>query len=325
MPAISRTAAYVAAGRAVGAREPDPDVCNPDYLAERLLGDPARFDLDLPVMHALAQSYDEAMRDIEVASIVRAMIVRTRFVDAALERAVAAGASQILVLGAGFDSHAYRFNPLLEKLRVFEVDRLATLAFKKERVKEVLGAPPRNLSYVAVDFENENVRGVLSRHGYDFSQRSFVIMEGVTMYLDEATVRDTLMLVASHKPGSSVCFDFVSSVLVESLRNVDAERLPLAARAFFQRFLHLIRDEPWRFGFPYKKDREYIEAFGFEVPEILTIGGPVSAKRYLTRADRSEVGGEALQRVPRPQTEAARERAEHMAYRITEAIVAVRH
>lgn len=38
---ISRTAIYVAAGRALGAREPDPAARNPDYLAEKLLGEPS--------------------------------------------------------------------------------------------------------------------------------------------------------------------------------------------------------------------------------------------------------------------------------------------
>lgn len=325
MSAVSRTAAYVAAGRAIGAREPDPDVNNPDYLAERLIGDPGNFDLDLPVMHALALSYDEAMQDIEIAGTVRAMIVRTRFIDEALERAVTAGAGQILILGAGFDSHAYRCQPLLRNLRVFEVDRPETQAYKKERVKAVVGAPPDNLSYVAIDFEHQSLREVLVANGYDFSRRSLVVMEGVTMYLDEPALREILQQIASHPAGSSVVFDFVSSVLIASMQGIDVAKLPPAARKFVERFLHLIRDEPWRFGFPYRGERDYLEAFGFDVPEILVIGGEDSARRYLTRADGSQVGGETMKRVPVPQTEAVREQAAMHAYRITEAFVASRH
>ena len=63
---ISRTSIYVAAGRAVGAREPDPSAKNPDYLAEKLLGDPSKLELDHPAVRALSLSYDEAMRDVEV-------------------------------------------------------------------------------------------------------------------------------------------------------------------------------------------------------------------------------------------------------------------
>jgi hypothetical protein len=49
----SRTAVWVAASRASGAREPDPDVRNPDFLAERLLGDPSAYDADIPLVPAL--------------------------------------------------------------------------------------------------------------------------------------------------------------------------------------------------------------------------------------------------------------------------------
>jgi len=123
---ISRTSIFVAAGRAVGAREPDPSVRNPDYLAEKLLGDASTLDVDHPAVRALSLSYDEAMKDVEVVNNVRMMTIRTRFIDDALERAIAGGATQVVILGAGFDSHAYRCQTLLERVTVFEVDRPPT-------------------------------------------------------------------------------------------------------------------------------------------------------------------------------------------------------
>ena len=64
--------------------------------------------MDHPAVRALSLSYDEAMSDVEVVINVRMMTVRTRFIDEALERAIANGATQVVILGAGFDSHAYR-------------------------------------------------------------------------------------------------------------------------------------------------------------------------------------------------------------------------
>ena len=322
---ISRTAAYVAAARALGAREPDVAARNPDYLAERLLGDTARYDLDLPVIHALAGSYDDAMQDLEVAGLVCAMIVRARFIDEALERAVAGGAKQLLILGAGFDSHACRFESLLRELRVYEVDQPATQAWKRERVAAVVGAPPPNLSYVAVDFSAEDLGAVLRSHGYDFSQRSFVIMEGVTMYLEESALRQTLQLLATHPAGSSVVFDFVSSVMLDMIRALNPGVLPPQARAFAERFLHLTRDEPWLFGFPFRQERSYLEELGFSVGEVLPVGSDDAVRRYLTRADGTRVGAEIPVRMPTPPTEAARERLEAMAYKICEVFVPRRH
>src|SRR5678816_4861019 len=164
---ISKTSIYVAAGRAVGAREPDPSARNPDYLAEKLLGDPAALNVDHPAVRALSLPYDEAMKDGEVIGIVRAMMVRTRFIDESLERAIAGGATQVAILGAGFDSHAYRFRELLAGVRAFEVDRPVTQTLKRQRVNEVLGGPPDNLTYVPIDFQHEDLREVLARHGYD--------------------------------------------------------------------------------------------------------------------------------------------------------------
>ena len=337
---ISRTSIYVAAGRAMGAREPDPAARNPDYLAEKLLGDPSKLDVDHPAVRALSLGYDEAMKDVEVVNIVRAMTVRTRFIDEALERAVAGGATQVVILGAGFDSHVYRCQELLADARVFEVDRPAMQALKKQRVSEVLGASPVNLTYVAIDFQHEDLAGALTPHGYNPAQQTFFILEGVTMYLPEEAVRGTLQFVAAHPPGSGIVFDFVYRAMVDMLSRIDMTNVPEAAKPFVARFLDLIRDEPWVFGLPVGGEREFLREFGLELREALTIGGEESLKRYLTRADGTQVGAQAIAdamarmaeraRTVRPSApeghqvppEGMRERQRVMAYQLAEAVVA---
>jgi methyltransferase (TIGR00027 family) len=341
-PAISRTSIYVAAGRAVGAREPDPSVRNPDYLAEKLLGDPSKLGLDHPAVRALSLRYDDAMKDVEVVSNVRMMTVRTRFIDEALERAIAGGATQVVILGAGFDSHAYRYRELLAHVRVFEVDRPATQAVKKQRVNEVLGGPPQNLTYVAVDFQHEDLSDALTRHGYDPAQRTFFVLEGVTMYLAEEAVRGTLRFVAAHPPGSGIVFDFVYRAMIDMLAGIDMANIPEAAKPFLERFLNLIKDEPWVFGLPVGGEREFLREFGLELREAFTIGGEESLKRYLTRADGTQVGAQAIAEAmarmrertrngeqsapegPRPSPERIRDQQRLMAYQLAEAVVARR-
>ena len=217
---ISRTSIYVAAGRAVGAREPDPAAKNPDYLAEKLLGDPSTIELNHPAVRALSLSYEEAMRDVEVVFNVRMMTIRTRFIDEALERAIAGGASQVVILGAGFDSHAYRCQELRANVTVFEVDRPVTQEVKKQRVRDVLGTPPSNLTYVPVDFQHDDLLEVLTRHGYDRTQRTFFILEGVTMYLPEEAARETLRFVGVHPQGSGIVFDFVYRAMIDMLAKI---------------------------------------------------------------------------------------------------------
>ena len=340
-PAISKTSIYTAAGRAVGAREPDLCARNPDYLAEKLLGDPSTLDVDHPAVRALSLSYEIAIQDLEVVTAVRMMTVRTRFIDDALERAIANGAAQVVVLGAGFDSHAYRCQELLAGVRVFEVDRPATQALKRQRVNDALGGPPANLTYVTIDFQHEALPDVLGRHGYDPAKQTFFILEGVTMYLPEESVRTTLRFVGSHPPGSVIVFDFVYRAMIDMISRIDVATVPEAAKAFVDRFLSLTRDEPWIFGLPVGGEREYLGEFGLELREAFTIGGEESLKRYLTKADGTQVGAGAVaaamarmaehrqatgappegQQMP---TERTREQQRLMSYQLAEAVVARR-
>lgn len=336
---ISRTCIYTAAGRAIGAREPDPSVRNPDYLAEKLLGDPSAFNIDQAAVKALGRSYDEAIKDLEVISTVRMMLVRTRFIDEALERAVAGGATHVVILGAGFDSHAYRCQELLANVRVFEVDRPATQAYKRQRVQEAIGAPPANLTYVPIDFQHDDLADALRRHGHDQSERTFFIMEGVTMYVPEEGVRATLHYVGGHPPGSAIVFDFMYRPMVEMLKNIDWARIPDSFKPYVQRFLDLIKDEPWVFGIPVGGERTFLNEVGLDLREALTIGGEESIKRYATKADGTQIGAEAitesLARMAQRAREAGaaspearaidpermREQQRTMAYQLAEAIV----
>jgi methyltransferase (TIGR00027 family) len=79
-------------------------------------------------------------------------LIRTRFADERLESAVRAGAAQVVILGAGYDSRAYRLRELLKDVRVFEVDYGPTQEYKKRRVQEIFGCFPTNLTYVPIDF-----------------------------------------------------------------------------------------------------------------------------------------------------------------------------
>jgi len=339
IPTISRTCIYVAAGRAIGAREPDPTVRNPDDLAERLLGEPDALEVDHPAVRALALPYDEAMAQPEVVNIVRLMMIRTRFIDAALERAIAAGATQLVILGAGFDSHAYRCRQLLEHVRVFEVDRAATQALKRERVRAARVDLPPNLTYVAIDFQHDDLADVLARHGHDRTQRTFFIMEGVTMYVEEEGIRRTLRFVGAHPGGSGIVFDFVPRAMVEMLAKIDMNNIPAAARPYLQRFLDLIKDEPWVFGIPLGSEAAFLGEFGLDVREVLTIGGPESIARYLTKSDGTQVGAKTLEAMmarmaagaaerggspagqPQMTPERMREQQRQMAYQLAEAVV----
>ena len=160
--------------------------------------------------------------------------------------------------------------------------------------ERLLGGPPANLTYATIDFEHEDLPHGLARYRYDPSQRTFFIMEGVVMYLPEEAVRETLAFVASHPSGSSVVFDFFYTPVIEKIALLKTLDVPEAAKAYTNRFLDTIRDEPWLSGLPVDGEREYLNALGLSLREVLQVGGQESIKRYLIKSDGTQLGAQAL-------------------------------
>ena len=198
----SRTCLYVAAGRALGARDPDPAVRNPDYLAERLLGpEECALVSDQACVHALDQ--DPALKNMEALSSAMMMRVRTRFIEERLAAAIEHGATQLMILGAGFDARAYRLTDLLRNLRVFEVDQPSTQEYKRRRIHETAIEVPANLTYVPVDFRRDKLKDALLAADYDSTQVTFFIWEGVTMYLPKKPSKTPSAGSPPRLPGAS--------------------------------------------------------------------------------------------------------------------------
>jgi len=244
----SKTAVYVTAARAVGAKDPDPQSRNPDYLAIKFLGPRERAVLPDVPMDALDLDFDSA---IKVGFPVAVMTYRTKRFDAALLDALQNGATQVVVLGAGFDSRAYRFQSQLGSVHVMEVDLGATQTYKKQRLSEILDAIPPNVSFVPMDFTKDNLLDQLRNAGYSEQQNTFFLWEGVTYYLPEAAVKDTLHFVRDHSASASrVAFDYFGASN-STVNNPNS--------------LYARWGEPVLFGFPNDRAREYVQQEGLGV------------------------------------------------------------
>jgi methyltransferase (TIGR00027 family) len=131
---------------------------------------------------------------------------RSRFAEDAVARAYARGVRQLVVLGAGLDTFAYR-NPHAG-LAVFEVDHPATQAWKHERLTEAGIAIPATLSFAPVDFERVGLAEGLAAAGFDAARPAFFIWLGVVIYLSEAAVFATLACIGGLPGGSEVAFTY---------------------------------------------------------------------------------------------------------------------
>lgn len=168
-----------------------------DPLAIRILGD----DIEVSLDHARTHTSGPRMRWF-IAS-------RSRIAEDALNLAVDAGATQLVVLGAGLDTLAYR-TPLAARLRIFEVDHPATQARKREMLAAAAIAVPETLSFVAVDFERETLSESLEAAGFKSDERCFFSWLGVVPYLTEAAILSTLGFMARLPGGAEVVFDYVN-------------------------------------------------------------------------------------------------------------------
>ena len=135
--------------------------------------------------------------------------MRSRFAEDSARRAVHEGVRQILVLGAGLDTLAYRLQPT-EGLRVFELDHPATQRDKRRRLAEAQISVPEHVAYVAHDFEHGCATAALEARGFDTGKRTFVLWLGVTPYLTEDAVFATLGELARLPGGAEVVFDYAN-------------------------------------------------------------------------------------------------------------------
>src|SRR5436305_911210 len=133
---------------------------------------------------------------------------RSRIAEDALAAAVKRGARQLVVLGAGLDTTAYRALPS-QDLRMFEVDHPATQAWKRERLVEAGIQLPASLTFVPVDFERATLPEGLGASGFDPAQPTFFTWLGVVPYLTDEAIFSTLGFIAGLPGRAEVVFDYV--------------------------------------------------------------------------------------------------------------------
>ena len=160
-----------------------------------------------------------------LASIGRLLTAaRSRIAEDALSKAVERGVRQVVILGAGLDTFALR-NPHGARISIFEVDHPATQAWKRQRLVGAELAPPPWLTFVAVDFEQDDLQQKLSSVGFQRTSAAFFTWLGVVPYLTHEAIGSALDCMASIQD-SEVVFDYMEppEAFSEEIRGVVQER-----------------------------------------------------------------------------------------------------
>ncbi len=249
-----------------------------DPVAERLLG-------------------DDALRSI-IANIpahgrgapgLRSQVVtRSRYTEDNLEDAVRCGMAQYVILGAGFDTFAYRQPEWALPLRIFEVDHPSSQHAKREQLDAKQIFVPPNVVYVSGDFEHESLAGALRAGGFDFAKPAFFCALGLLVYLTMEAVQSLFAFVGSLAEHTEFVFTF--SEPEEMLTPIEREgRRRLAAAA-------ASAGEPWRTHFVVEQLISELQSSGFSRVEIPTADEiaqryfdnvtsiPAPRRRFLARA-----------------------------------------
>ncbi|MEW5818165.1 MAG: SAM-dependent methyltransferase [Spirochaetota bacterium] len=202
MKSSSATAQFGAAHRAYHLMSDSPAILE-DTAADWLLGPPLSTVLHVaPLRWLFWRPLFAKVRPISVF-----VVVRSRYTEDTLDRSIQGGYCQYVILGAGLDSWALRYNK--PGVAVFELDHPATQQWKKARIESRMGSLPPQLTLIPIDFEHESIADVLPSHGFNPQSKAFVSWLGTIYYLTHGAIKDVFTSLAmTCAPGSRIAFDY---------------------------------------------------------------------------------------------------------------------
>jgi methyltransferase (TIGR00027 family) len=150
--------------------------------------------------------------------------LRTAVIDDVVRAGAERGLTQLVSLGAGLDTRAWRM-PELERVDVYELDYPSTQAYKRPRI-EALAPVAKAVHFAAIDFERDDLRQRLAALGFDASAPTMWICEGVLPYLTRHAIDAMLDGVArSSAADSVVALSYVPPEYAGRMLRFAAERL----------------------------------------------------------------------------------------------------
>jgi methyltransferase (TIGR00027 family) len=223
---------------------------------------------DLPLVRTLYQSIEKlTFPGISIHNALRKCWLEEQTLSMITDNC-----KQVIVLGAGFDTLAYRLHRLFPAVRWWEVDHPATQQVKERALREH-GDVKSNLALVPLDFTQQTLQNLLE-HLADFNsnETTLFIAEGLLMYLKETEVIDLLQAIHSHSGFESI---FLGSVLKPAADG----RLAVPGTSPLVDIRLQIMGEPYRWGLAPENIPKFFSAQGFDVRE--TIGDQELISRYI--------------------------------------------
>ncbi|HEU5106206.1 MAG TPA: SAM-dependent methyltransferase [Solirubrobacterales bacterium] len=260
----------------LAATERDPGVRIDDPISPRLLrwSDGSAGAARLTVLHPLLRAATNRL----IPGIYGYALARAHHMDQVLRKELAAGLDSVVILGAGYDTRAYRMRNEVADVLVFEVDHPATSRDKRRRLASATGSTwPTNITFIEADLTEPDLPEQLARHGHDPSMRTLFLLSGVSMYLPAGAMASLLDQVSTQADArTSLLFDYLhAEALVEPDRYFGKEWLVRAAK---------VGEKP-QWGIPAGEAGALLRSHGLNLDADL--GANELRARYLQRVDGS--------------------------------------
>jgi methyltransferase (TIGR00027 family) len=245
---VGNTALGAAVCRLIEQYQPEKTRLFNDLLVKDLVGAPFRALMQFASMRNLTMQQMDAI----TPGIYGVQISRTRFIDDAVQDALLRGIGQVVILGAGLDTRPYRLAGI-ERVKVFEVDLPSVQEEKKKKLQKRFGHLPEHVTFIPIDFDTQNLEAVFTGTAFDPASPAVFVWEGVTQYLSEEAVRQTLAFVGRSASGSNLVFTYVLKSLIERRSGI------AGADKMMDRMAK--QGSPWLFGLEPESLASFLEPF----------------------------------------------------------------
>ncbi len=241
----------------------------------KILHDPVSVRLFADEIKERVKTESGKINEPWVSGLRSHVLLRSRYAEDRLAAAYERGVRQYVLLGAGYDTFAYRQPPWAKDLRVFEVDHPASQREKQKRLQAAGIEIPSNLEFVSIDFEHVSLRDGLAASTLDFDQPAFFSCLGVLVYLTAEAADAVFSCVAAFPESSEIVFTY--SAPSSSLTPEQAAR-----RAHIGEVTDSM-GEPWRTFFEPEALVQKLERLGFGITFLKAVDA--EAKYFQGRRD----------------------------------------
>ena len=145
---------------------------------------------------------------ITIPGILLHYALRKKCIAGLVRSALTNGTTQVVVVGAGFDPLSLELHLNFPASEFWEIDHPAT---QRQKLRTLPKISAERLHFVAVDLSATGLdREALIKSGFDPTQRTFWIAEGLLMYLRPEKVSSLMRTLSSlSAPGSQVACTFM--------------------------------------------------------------------------------------------------------------------